>query len=357
MSPRVLQLLLVALVAVVAVLATLLITGGDDGGSEDVSMEVDDDFAKFSGEDVQEHFEALTGAELEASGAGPTLETLSLPSGPVGDSLRNRYGSFSVFVTGNEETLDRITNSASQGEENVYDNVVVTIASASSDVGDAGQAQRLQRIFETLGTPPEEVELPPEETPCEEVGIAPEGGGEKEGTCRFEQFTLTIANADNDLEVEDKTLSDLRLATGDLIVEPEVFGPPDRFRARGSYIATQVDIENTGNQPITSLDASLVVNGKRYSPDDSSASFALEPEESPFPIQPGGSGTAVALFDIPKPAARAVVAKGTLEVLANEEQTSVEFATGLGRLRLEGAPRIEGRPAPRGPRRGGGPRA
>lgn len=160
MSPKALKLLGAgAVVVLLIVLASLLIAGGD-GDPDEFSREVDENFAEFSAEDVRQHFEALTGFELESSATGDVLEVLSVPGGRDGARVRNRYGSFSVFVTGNEQTLDRITGAGvTDDETKIYDNVAVSIFSSPDGPGIEG-TERLQKIFETLGESPEDVELP-----------------------------------------------------------------------------------------------------------------------------------------------------------------------------------------------------
>lgn len=161
MSPKALKLLGAGAVAVLLiVIASLLIAGGGDGGPDEFSREVDEDFAEFSAEDVRQHFEALTGFELESSATGDVLEVLSVPGGRDGARVRNRYGSFSVFVTGNEQTLDRVAGAeVTDDETKIYDNVAVSIFSSPDGPGIEG-TERLQKIFETLGESPEDVELP-----------------------------------------------------------------------------------------------------------------------------------------------------------------------------------------------------
>jgi len=246
-----------------------------------------------------------------------------------------------VLVTGNKTALEAITKRPPQGGRKVIDNVV--IEGTGSSTGAEGFTRAAQ-IFSTLGKPASSVKLPPEETPCERAAIDPDGGTGKEGVCKAEQKTLTIANSDSPLKVKGRTLSGLRVKRGKIITSRR-FGLIRRFRAKGGFIAASVKVANTGDEPLSSLRPNLVIAGKSYSEDDRASIYVNNPKS--FPIQPGDSARVVVLFDVPVAAARKAVSEGALEISGDPETTSVEFSETIGRLRLKGAERG---PPPKGRR-------
>ena len=123
-----------------------------------------------------------------------------------------RYGTFSIYVAKNERALDALVRRAERRA--VVGNVVLDAVAGGGDAQSRQAFQRTTRVLKTLGTPPEQVMLPPEDTPCGEAGIDPGGAGVEEGTCRFGQQTLTIAKADGRLETPGKAISDVQVETG-----------------------------------------------------------------------------------------------------------------------------------------------
>jgi len=107
-----------------------------------------------------------------------------------------------------------------------------------------------------------------------------------------------------------------------------------KFRAQGGFVAVTFRLENTGDEPIYARDPTLVVDGKRYSADPAKQTYL--PVINPATIQPGAFETVAFLYDIPVPAARRGRSEGVLEVGADERETSADFATALGRIRLPG---------------------
>lgn len=322
-----------------------LALSGCGGGDEKSTTERDDDFAKHNVADVQKRFKELTGGDLRRdASSSQTLDTLSLPyTGSDSDSaLRDRYGGFIILVTGNKSTLEAVTKKPAQGGRKIIDNVVVE--GTGSSTGQDGFKRAVQ-IFSSLGKPASSVKLPPEETPCEKVGIDPEGGSGKEGVCKQEQKTLTIANFDSPLKVKGRTLSGLRVRTGKILTSRR-FGLIRRFRAKGGFIVASFKVANTGDEPLSSLRPNLVIDGKSYSEDDRRSFYVDNPEA--YPIQPGDSNRVAVLFDVPVKAAKKAVSSGSLEISADPETSSVEYSSKIGRLRLKGAQR-----APRPKARGG----
>lgn len=318
----------------VALLA--LAMAGCGGGDDKTTTGRDEDFAKYSSADVQKRFKELTGGDLRRDpSASETLETLSLPfsGSSAEDGLRDRYGGFIVLVTGNKTALEAITKRPPSGGRKIIDNVI--IEGTGSSTGAEG-FKRAVRIFSSLGKPASAVKLPPEETPCEKAGIDPEGGSGKEGVCKEDQKTLTIANSDSALKVEGRTLSGLRVKKGDVLTSRR-FGLVRRFRAKGAFIGATFKVANTGEEPLSSLRLNLVIDGKRYSEDDRASLYVGDLDS--FPIQPGDSARVAVLFDVPTPAARKAVSQGALEISGDPETSSVEFTDKIGRLRLQGSER------------------
>lgn len=179
--------------------------GGCGGGDDKKAIiERGEDFAKYSAAGVQKRFEELTGAELErGASSSETLDTLSLPySRSSSDSVvRDRYSGFIVLVTGNELALKAVTKKPPRWPQDHRQRV---IEGTGSSTGEAG-FKRAVRILSSLGKPAGEVKLPPQEIPCQKAGISPEGPSGKEGVCKADQKTITIANADGALKVDGRT--------------------------------------------------------------------------------------------------------------------------------------------------------
>ena len=192
------------------------------------------------------------------------------------------------------------------------------------------------QVLSSLGKPASSVKLAPEDTPCKQAGIDPDGGTGKEGACKDEdQKTIDVVNADSDLEVMGKTLSDVRVKTGKGLVSRR-FGLVRRFKAKGTFVAVSVKVENTGDEPLDSLRADLVLDGKRYS-EDSRLGYYVEPDDA-FPLQPSDSVRTTVLFDVPSAVVRGADSGGALEISGDDEFSSPEYAKKLGRIRLGGAP-------------------
>lgn len=294
-------------------------------------------FVRFDSRQVAEHFKRLSGAELGKEFGAQGYDVLALAEGGEDrDAVRNRYGTFSVYVTKDPRSLDRQVAQAGS-DKLVMGNVLVESPTADE------RFERTRAIFKTLGTPPEQVRLPPEETPCERAGIDPESDTD-EGTCKVGQQTVTFANADGRLELPSATVSNLKAKGGSLIVSRR-FGLTRRIPAQGGFVAVSFRLENTGDEPLGYLRPNLLVDGKRYTPDTTNQ-FYLQAGD-PYPIQPGAFETVVFLWDIPRDAAAASLRKGAVELIAEEEPTTVDYAVALGRIRLPEVRRgsIRGAPA------------
>lgn len=310
--------------SIVATMSAVAFTGcgGSDGGGDG-----GDDFAVFSSQDVQQRFKELAGIDLERRVSVGSTATLSLPSGGAASSqIRQRYGSFLLTVSGDKETFDRRREySASTGDELVVKNVVLRGIG-----GDDAEFQRVARIVRSLGTPVGQVKLAPEDTPCAKLGIDPDGGTTKGGTCLENQQTVTVVDAKGPLTLPLAKVTSLQQKIGRTLTSKR-FGITRRVRADGAFVAIKVKIENTSDAPLTSIRPDLVIDGRRYSADSANSYYLAD---SAFPIQPGASKTAAFLFDVPTNA-KDPRTNGALEFAADDESfSSPENAASVGRIRL-----------------------
>lgn len=303
------------------------------GGCGPLDSGSDDDFAKYSAADVKKRFNEVTGARLVSSSVRSSgLDILRVqPSNDRG--AYERFGSVSVLVTGDEDRRDNATQRTT-GLNKVIDNVVVQ--SGGTDDRARQGFRRMVGVLSSLGKPASAAKLAPEDTPCDKAGIDPEGGDGKAGSCVAEdQKTVKVVNADGRLELPGKTISGLRVGTGQTLTQRE-FGSTERDTSSGRYVIVSVQIENTGDEPLTSLRPGLVIDGKRYS-EDVQSDVRLRDRE-PFPIQPGGRGRSITVFDVPGPAGQEALSEGAVEFPAGQEgYSSIEASTTTGRIRLDGA--------------------
>lgn len=70
-----------------------------------------------------------------------------------------RYGTFSIYVAKNEQALDALVRRAERRA--VVGNVVLDAVAGGGDPQSRQAFQRTTRVLKTLGTPPEQVKLPP----------------------------------------------------------------------------------------------------------------------------------------------------------------------------------------------------
>lgn len=310
--------------SMVALVAATAITGcggsDEDGGGE---------FARYSAQDVQQRFKELAGVDLEIRGSISDTTSLSLPSGPGDEDLaRARLGGVDITVAETEEALERRREiSAGSGESTVVGNVLVRSAFRDEREGYA----RALRIVRSLGRPASSVRLPPEDVPCEKAGIDPDGGDTKTGVCLDGQQVVAIAGAEETLRLPTATVSRTAQRVTRTLVDRR-YGTTRRTRARGQFVVVRVRVENTADDPLGRLPADLVINGRRYAPDEANA-YTLQ-RERPFPIQPGGTQTLTYLFDIPRTADDPGTG-GALQFSTDPRlASSPDRAATVGRIRL-----------------------
>lgn len=309
---------IVPLLAAALVAATLAGCGGgdDDGGEVD---------ARFTSQDVQKRFQELTGFRLESSRAGLGSTSLSLATdGPDSTLVRQRFGTFRITVSDDDDALERQEETIGSGPSARIENLLVRGYGSDEDAG----FRRVVAVLRTLGRPLSSVRLAPEDTPCESLGIDPDGGDSKTGTCLEGAQTVTVVPADGTLTLPTETVSKpvTRIARS---VTSRRYGTARTLRARGQFVTVAARIENTSNAPLNQPQADLIINGRRYAPD--TQDYLLQDR---LEYQPGERATVTFLFDIPRTAEDPRTG-GALQFSKTADAVgSSERAVAVGRLRL-----------------------
>jgi len=261
---------------------------------------------------VAQHFRASTGESLTITDTA-SWSTLSLPGNSTQDY--NRFGVFTIDVLHSPDELSVFTtqsghkltpdaqgvywplNADSNGYWNpakVYGNVVLTWSTQTHATNE--QFTVLNAILSTLGQGPAAVDakLPVSELPCQAQGITP--SGTREGTCTDSGVARTVVDRSHTLHAQSFNVQLTHGKLGRWIKPADGFEP--KVYAKGAFVALQVQVTNTGDSPLDGFDdAELEVGGKYYS-EDMTASIAVAPLDT-FPLQPGESGPAVIVFDVP----------------------------------------------------------
>jgi hypothetical protein len=320
--------------------------GGDDKGGGTAAGKYDD-------QDVTDLFQHAGDVEL-VTRPSTSFDTLALPtSSGTSSTAQDRYGAFNIYVVKRKEALkvfkqdekkqkiepedgiywDRSSAGGGWTATTLYDNVVLTWI-ADEKKTDA-RYKRLTTILSNLGKPADEIKLPPEETPCAKQNISPSGPG-KEGTCKLDEKTLTIVNRDGTLKLAAATAGGVELKVGKEIVT-HGFGLVERHRPKeGAFVLVKYKLKNTGKKPLDSFDAGLVVGDRLFAEDDRTQ-FEVQPSEDPFPIQPGSSTSVIAPFDVATAVAKQVRRNGAIEFSGDEDPTSLDLSSSIGRIRLSAA--------------------
>jgi hypothetical protein len=318
--------------------------GSDEGGGTDAG--------KYKDQDVADLFQKAGGVELVTK-PSTSFDTLTLPTTTgASASAQDRYGAFNIYVVKRKDALkvfkqdgqkrpitpengiywDR-SGAGGWTATRFYDNVVLTWIADEKKTDD--RYKRLTTILSNLGKPANEIKLPPEETPCAKQNIDPAGPG-KEGTCKLDEKTLTIVNRDGTLKLAAATASDVELKIGKEIVTRR-FGLVERHSPReGAFVLVKYRLKNTGKSPLSSYDAGLVVGDRLFAEDDRTQ-FEVQTGDDPFPIQPGSSATIVAPFDVATAVAKQVRKNGALELSGDDDPTSLDLSSSIGRIRLSAA--------------------
>ncbi len=188
----------------------------------------------------------------------------------------------------------------------------------------------MNAILSTLGKPTSAVtaELPASDLSCQAQRITPTGS--REGTCQDNGVTRTVVNRNHTLHASGMDVRVTKTKLGRIIKPADSYEPP--VYAKGAFVAVQLNIDNTGSTPLNDVDdAELQIGGKYYSQDDD-ATFDLD-SLNMFPMQPGGSGSTVLAFDIPRAAALDAVADGEI-VFPDGADDTIEFSTKLYAIKL-----------------------
>jgi hypothetical protein len=321
---------------VLAVTAALALGACGSTEEEDV---VDGDFAIYTAEDVIVHVEQLTGLRLVAGEFSSPGQLFLGPRDEDRLSVLDRYGNLTVAVYEDRSLLEAVA----RPDQLVVENLVVDLPAGAPE-----QSERLRRIFATLGTPVDEIDRPPEEIPCEEAEIEPEGGEGSEGTCRLRLQTLQIVDADGELTLPQARLSGPRVDRGAVLTT--VTG--ERIAASGVFVGLSLEVENTGSGPLEFLRPNLVVDGRRYSDDFETT---LDFKTDALPLDPGEEATVRVMFDLPEEAAARARERGAVEVASDDLGGSPDNALNVARVRLAESGELEDGPDGDGGRITGAP--
>jgi hypothetical protein len=211
-----------------------------------------------------------------------------------------------------------------------YKNVVLSWNADDRSVDE--RFRRLDAVLSHLGQPPAKAQaaLPAEDRPCADQGITPDSS--TEGTCREASGkTVTLVNRGTRLKLHGLQVKAMRVETGRVVIPPRDYGLIKR--AKGRFVLAAVRLKNTGNEPLRDLyEVKLRIGNRTYDQSDE-ATWTVTPINA-FPIQPGDSGVAAVVFDVPVSAARQALTQGVLAFPAGDDLTTVEDAAKLGEIRL-----------------------
>lgn len=349
-----------------ATTAALLLAGcGTAGGPHHLASHKLASAAAFtavhSDQQVVQHFQAATGETLTVNRDPVSWDTLSLPSSDT--QAYDRFGTFSIDVLHNPDTVSVFTRDGntrlvrdangiywpsapdSSGYWNpvkVYGNVVLTWTTESRSVGN--QFRMLDAIMSTLGQSASAVnaKLPANMLSCQERGITP--GGTAEGTCTENGVSRTVVNRGHILHAPGYDVEITHTRLGNMIKPTFPYTQP--MYAKGDFVGVQLHVTNTGDAPLEGLyDAELEINGRYYSQDDQATFGVANPDT--FPMQPEDSGNTVMFFDVPSKAAAGALTQGEL-VFPGEKDSTIDYSSKLGAIRLGHVEVAQSQPAPQG---------
>lgn len=343
----------------ILLIAALGITLGACGASKPA-------FARYSAAQVIETFKSMTGVRLARdTTASQLFVVLNAPTTDTNTALAldARYGNFAIYVlaTPSDRTIyTRSTSGAAVGPdahgvywqpaaaggwvaEKPFANVVLSVIYNTHQLNASFATDEL--ILEQLGRPAAQARraLPPAETPCATLGIAPSSGGV--GTCLENGMAITVAGSGTALRLPWGRISLRSLQIGRTVTDE--FG--QTLDAHGQFLIARLSVVNTGPAPINGLyDTGLEVDGALYGQDYDLQSLN---SSNAFPLGPGESATAMVGFQLSTTAERQALRAGVLVFPAGEETSSLEMAPALGYLRLAGARAspLPAQPAPSSP--------
>ncbi len=301
--------------------------------------------AGFTSQQVADFFSGVTGDEL-LNDPSDSFDALS-PSHADwdrADKLRQRYGTFSVYIL-HRPDVDVIYKRANgkpvepdrqgvywHGSEALKPYASNVVLSWMSDDGKTDERfQRLDAILSKLGHPADKVRasLPAADRPCD---------GLTAGTCRDASgTTVTTVERDSTLKLPTMQVRATRVETGRVVIGPGDYGMARR--AKGRFVLVAMQIANTGDEPIQGLfEAKLKIGDKLYDQDDQ-ATWTVTPQDA-FPIQPGDHARAGLVFDLPESAAKQALKVGVLAFPAGDEFATVKDAEKVGQIKLAARPRV-----------------
>jgi hypothetical protein len=330
----------------ILVLVLLMVAVSGCGGGNDDSGTIEGPPAG----QVAARFRTLTGATLKPEGQ-------NTPDWSVFSDTEDRfdqYGVFSMYVVktdrGRKVLLSDQKGKPLPREGDIYwqrssDGSYSATRQFGSNVfvvWQAGKDKQVDDHFRALARAMSQAAgtgkltlLPSADRQCAAAGIDP-SGGTQEGTCRLGSLKLTIVNAPSILHTPVLDAKLIGVDTAKSISGRTSFDRPDK--ARGTFVAVAIRLNNTGDQPLEFLDQKLVVDGKTYTA-DSDVDFNLNPKD-PLPLQPGEKATLRAAFDVPTDVAGRAKADGALALPAArfEGSSGLDDSAAQGRIRLAGAP-------------------
>ena len=330
----------IARVFAVLGLAVLLAGCGDDAEKQPAGVEP----GAFS-----LRFEKLTGLRLDASETPTWVRYNSLQG-----STSTRLGAFTIYLLkqergrdvliagGGDETPEKgaggafytSTGSGFSAAKEYGENIIV-----KTQVDDRRPDEEFERLDRAVraAIADDPNLIAPADRDCAGAGIDPAEG--KEGSCRLGEKGVTVVDAGSELEVPvlKAKLVGVTLATE--LPARNRYDQPEP--ARGRFVIVKYALENTGDEPITSLRPSLIVDEKTFT--ESPKAYKLtDYSDSPFPLQPGETQEILTAFDVPDEAATAATERGQLQLPAEryEDGGSLNDRSKVGRIRLAGAPRV-----------------
>jgi Domain of unknown function (DUF4352) len=170
----------------------------------------------------------------------------------------------------------------------------------------------------------------PQDQPCAARGIAPDSG--PDGICRAASGAIvTMVDRAHDLRMSRLWVHVVKVKTGTEVIPSDSYG--EVRHANGRFLFVGVALNNVGTEPVNDLDlVSLQVDGKTYG-QDFGAEFDLRPTRD-LPLQPGMTGAAALVFDLPPDAAEAAKERGVVVFPNGRHFATVQDAQRLGEIRL-----------------------
>lgn len=288
-----------------------------------------DDFETFSPDEVRTRVRELTGVTPIVSGyedPGTTALSFAIPRPDTG-LLQERYGGTRITVFSDEDDLRRDVDDAGDAPVRVVRNVVVQ--GTGRPEGAAG-FRRVVTIVRSLDDPASAARIRPQDLPCARVGIDPDGGTGRTGTCLSGAQAVTVVAADGELRLDDVVVSrPVARITASVRTRSSAAPPRLRSRSGGRLLVVRARIRKATDAPYLGQNADLVIDGRRCRQDDRTSQVdGAEPL-----LDRGAATTRTFLFDLP-PGAADPLARGALEFAVRTDLTAITNARSVARIRL-----------------------